>query len=859
MSAKRKEDKQTLVLIDGNSLLNRAFFATPVFTTKEGLPTNGVFGFLKLLMKITSDIDPEYLIVTFDLHAPTFRHNMFDGYKAGRKPMPDELRVQVPVLKECLNKMSIRYCEMEGFEADDLIGTFSKKFDVRSIIYTGDRDAYQLVSENTEVYFTKRGVSDILELNNENFKEITGLTPIQIIDLKSLMGDKSDNIPGVAGIGEKSAVNLLQKYYSLENIYRHIDEISGAAYKKLTEGKEQAFLSKTLATINTAVPYDISLSDCVCPKSYSYDVKQKFAELEFKTFLNMNIFEEEKIDEAIKEDDAVAQLKVFSGGELSDFYGEISKQKTVYLLFDGSLRVYFGDTEYVFPIKENFFEEGYYFEELSAILTEVFKVFKGTVVTYKSKDLMHKLDEMGVSFSVKFEDVSLMKYLVDYTGKDDELDYVLTYYGMPLDKKAFSLYKVFSEYSKKLKEEEQIDLYYKMELPLIEVLYSMEREGVCVNESMFPLFDEKYESELALLTQQIYQEVGEVFNINSPSQLGTVLFEKMRLPGGKKGKNGKYSTSAEVLEKLEDDYEVVKKVLRFRQIQKLKSTYIEGLKPLVQNGKVHTTYNQVITATGRLSSLNPNVQNIPVRNSEGKELRKLFVASEANVLLDADYSQIELRLLAHFSGCKELIEAYNNDEDIHALTASQVFNVPLSEMTSEIRRQAKAVNFGIIYGISAFGLAKDLNISVPKAQDYINAYFKRYSAVKEYMDSNVSNAKKDGFITTLSGRKRVINELRSSNFNVRAFGERAAMNMPLQGSSADIIKIAMINVYNRLKEGNFRAKLILQVHDELVIDCPKEESEAVAEILKYEMENAVKLNVPLTVEVNTGNNWFEAK
>lgn len=855
------KNKETLVLIDGNSLLNRAFYATPVFMTRDGVPTNGILGFIKLMLKIIKDIKPEYMVVTFDLHAPTFRHLMYDGYKAGRKKMPDELRVQVPILKECLSAMKICICEKEGFEADDLIGTLSKKFNVHSIIYTGDRDSYQLVSETTDVYYTKRGVSDILHLTVKNFTEITELIPRQIIDLKSLMGDKSDNIPGVTGVGEKSAMELIKTYDNLDNIYSHIDEIKGALNKKLNACKEQAFMSKTLATIKVDVPLDMSLADCTVPNKFSAEVRQKFVELEFKTLLSMDIFDDvtdDKKTESIT--DEKIEIKIFSEDEdLNEFYESLDGADIISADFEKELRLYFYNTEYVFPVKENFFDVGFMADSLSELLKRVFSNSDRKLIVYKSKELRHKLSLFSVDFIAETEDVSLMKYLVEYTGKDEELEFILDYYRLAQDKKAYGLYKVYQIYKDKISEENALHLYRDIERPLSKILYDMENNGVCIAEDKIPAFEKKYNDELSELSKEIYSLAGETFNINSPSQLGVVLFEKLNLENGKKGKNGRYSTNVEVLEKLAPDNEIVRLVLRYRQIQKLKSTYIDGIKTLILNGKIHTTYNQTITATGRLSSINPNIQNIPVRNSEGRELRKLFVASEGNILIDADYSQIELRLLAHFSGCKELIEAYNNDEDIHSLTASQVFNVPIENVTPEMRRNAKAVNFGIIYGISSFGLAKDLNISVSNAQNYINKYFESYSDVKEYMEENVAKAKQHGYITTFTGRKRVINELKSSNYNVRSFGERAAMNMPLQGSSADIIKIAMINVYNRLKNEGLKAKLILQVHDELVIDCPLNEKEEVAEILKYEMENAVKLLVPLTVEVNFGQNWFEAK
>lgn len=853
-----KRDK--MILIDGNSLLNRAFFATPVFTTRSGLPTNGVFGFIKLTTKIISDLKPKYMVVAFDLHAPTFRHLMYDSYKAGRKGMPEELRVQVPVLKDCLSLMNIKICELEGYEADDIIGTLSRKFNVHSIIYTGDRDSYQLVNENTDVYFTKRGVTDLLQLTSENFSSETGLSPSQIIDLKSLMGDQSDNIPGVPGIGEKTAKELLANYHDLDNVYAHLDEITGATNKKLTNGRESAFMSKKLATIDVNVPIAVSLDDCRVPEKFSLQVKHKFEELEFKTFLGMDLFvaqSETNVDNVVN--DEIDAIIYKNTDERDSFYDRIEQTEIIYVVLKDALYLFVDGREHIFPIKKNLLETGFFIEDFAPLFKLLFGDARKTVVTYGAKELMHEVNFAVSDFSAHFEDVSLMRYLVDSTDKEEDIDDLIAFEHLPKDKKAYSLSRLYSLYSKRMEEENCLSLYREIELPLTEVLYSMEEEGVCVEESVIHALSSKYDKELKDLSAAIFEMAGETFNINSPAQLGSILFDKMKLKGGKKGRNGKYSTGAEVLEKLAPESEFVRLVLRYRQVQKLKSTYLDGMFPLIVDGKIHTTYTQTVTSTGRLSSVNPNLQNIPVRTSEGRELRKLFVASKGNVLLDADYSQIELRLLAHFSGCKELIQAYNEGQDIHALTASQVFDIPLKDVTPENRRRAKAINFGILYGMSAFGLSQKIGSGVSEAKEYIDRYFERYSDVKKYMEENVEKAKKDGYTTTFTGRKRIINELKSSNYAVRSFGERAAMNMPLQGSSADVIKIAMIHVYRKLKEKGLRAKLILQVHDELIIDCPLEEKEVASSILKEEMENAVKFRVPLVAEVCSGNNWYEAK
>ncbi len=859
---------EKFVLIDGNSLLNRAYYATPLFTTKNGLPTNGVFGFVKLMLKIISDKKPSYFAVAFDLHAPTFRHQMYDEYKAGRKPMPDDLAAQFPVLKEVLKIMKVKVLELKGYEADDLLGTVAKRFNVQTFIYTGDRDSYQLVDDTTSVCFTRKGVSDILELNAQNFKDETQLVPSQIIDLKALMGDKSDNIPGVAGVGEKSAMSLLSQYFDLDGVYAHIDEIGGALQKKLINDKEKAYFSKSLATIDTNVPIDVSLEECLLKTPFAYTLREKFAELEFKSLLGMNIYEE--FNEAEH-----AQTNAWKDPE--EIY-PVSTQEAITLLqntpydciaCDLTLKEFrfapfeeakgTSNTEYVLPIKESLLDAGVFESDLYPLFRLIFEG-KNKVIVYNTKELMRRLSQMDIAFSAPFEDVAILKCLSDGLGNSDSLNFCLNQNSIPEANRASGLAYLYNLYYESLSKEEK-ELYRKVELPLVNVLYDMEKQGVRINEGALMEFSSRYNSELAQITKRIYELAGEEFNVNSTQQLGKILFEKLKIGHGvKKNKDSKnYKTTAEELEKYADESEIVRQLLRYRKVQKINSTYIEGFKPLIVKGKVHTTYNQSLTATGRLSSMNPNLQNIPVRTEEGRELRKLFIASEGNVLIDADYSQIELRLLAHFSGCKELIKAYCEGGDIHALTASQVFNTPLEKVTPQLRRAAKAVNFGIIYGISAFGLSNDLNIGAKRAKEYIDKYFETYSDVKEYMNKNVETATRDGFVKTLLGRRRVINELKASNYNVRSFGERAAMNMPLQGSSADIIKIAMINVAEKLKTGGYKATLVLQVHDELIIDCPKEEAKEVAQLLKTEMENAVSLSVPLTVEVGVGDNWYETK
>ncbi len=862
---------EKLILIDGNSLLNRAFYATPVFTTKDGTPTNGVFGFIKLLLKIISDKKPTHAVVAFDVHAPTFRHKEYSEYKAGRKPMPQELAVQMPILKDVLRAMGVCICEQAGYEADDIIGTLAKRFSLQTLVYTGDRDAYQLVDESTTVCYTKRGVSDLLELTSENFQDEIGLTPSQIIDLKALMGDKSDNIPGVAGVGEKSAYGLLKDYNDLDGVYAHIDAIKGALQQKLIANKETAFFSKFLATILTTAPIDLRLEDCILRKPFPHALKERFVELEFKSLLSMPIFADETeagpqvsaLIEPVSTQVTVSWamdfapiLASFEGKEIG-FY---RSQKGVHVyLRQPKKEIESECIEYYLPIRTSLLDIGFFEPELYPFFEQIFSE-KYTVYTYNAKEVLHDLYRAGIHSTAKMEDVSILKCLSDGLSNSDGLDYCLQYHSLPVEHRAYGVYRLYQIYFESLTEQEK-NLYRDIELPLLRVLFEMEREGVCVNETILQELSVKYNDELKQLTAKIHELAGEVFNINSTQQLGKILFDKLAIGSGmKKAKTTKsYKTTAEELEKYANEHEIIRLILRYRQVQKLSSTYIEGFKPLIKNGKVHTTYSQINTTTGRLSSAAPNLQNIPVRSDEGKELRKLFAACEGNVLLDADYSQIELRLLAHFSGCKELIQAYNKGLDIHAITASQVFGVPLEKVTKEMRRNAKAVNFGIIYGISAFGLSKDLGISARQAQEYIDRYFASYSSVQDYMNRNVESAKEKGYTITLLGRRRVINELKSSNFNVRSFGERAAMNMPLQGSSADIIKLAMLGVSRRLKDGGYKARLVLQVHDELLIDCPISEQAEVSEILKEEMENAVSLSVPLTVEVGVGKTWFDAK
>ncbi len=845
-------DRKKFILIDGNSLLNRAYYAMSVFTTKDGLPTNGIFGFVKLVLKILDEQKPEYLAVAFDLHAPTFRHKLYPEYKGTRRPMPEELVVQVPVLKDLLSAMRIRTVELEGYEADDLLGTLSRRFDgVECFIYTGDRDAYQLVREGVNVCFTRRGVSDIDLLTAENFREKTGLTPEQIIEEKAIMGDASDNIPGVKGVGPKGALTLLQSYGTLDGVYEHLGEIPAGLRQKLTASEASARLSRTLATIDTDVPIDVTLESCRCRLPFPEAAREFFARLEFRSLVNAAYFPEERKATICAKEVSVPEALRELPTE-GDFSVCLDKNEC---------HIWAGETEYIFRLRDNFLMPGLFFGELRPLFEALFRGNRRALVPDK-KALSHRLDELKLSIECPCEDVSLLRYLADSNvrpsgplefGKD---------FALPAENCAYGVKLAYEEARRKTDGTPEERLYRELELPLEDVLLDMERTGVRVDTDMFPEFSEKFNRELNDLSARIFELAGvDSFNLNSPFQLSEVLFEKLGYDarGVKRNQRGGYSTSAEVLERLAEKYEIARLILRYREIQKLQSTYIDGIRPLVTGGVVHTTYNQTMTTTGRLSSANPNLQNIPVRTEAGKELRKLFLAREGNLLVDADYSQIELRLLAHCSECKALIQAYNEGADIHAATASRVFGVPLGEVTPALRRRAKTINFGIIYGMSAFGLAKDLGCSTPEAQETINRYFASYPEVKEYMDENVRFAKENGFVKTIFGRKRFIPEIRSSNYNIRSFGERAAMNMPLQGSAADIIKIAMLNVARRIDRDGANAKMVLQVHDELILDVPAGECDAAAKLLKEEMERAAELRVPLIAEVSVGRSWYDAK
>lgn len=857
---------EKLVLIDGNSLINRAFYAMPLLSTKEGIYTNAVYGFMNMFFKMLGDVKPTKIAVAFDVHAPTFRHDMYKEYKGTRKPMPEELRPQIPLLKETLKLMGVFTIEKAGLEADDLIGTIAKSTNVKTIIFTGDKDSFQLVDENTEVHFTRKGISETEIYDYKNFKEKTGITPLQIIDLKALMGDSSDNIPGIAGVGEKTAISLIQTYGGVDGLYQHTDLLKGKLKEKIENGKDSAYLSRELATINTACSVEFDINDMNFSLPLGEEVKKRFISLEFKSlYLKSELYE--NADAAKKEIDSYEKTDVkkiyATEAETSDYKTLFSDATLLSFVYaEDSLSLSDGKIEYILPVKRTLFDEGFNLSEAIERIKPIFSEQRKLVV-YDKKQLKHSLkNEHNLCLTAPCEDLSIIKYLVDYTGKSETLAEVFIEYGSDEKIPAAAQLSIYERLNSKLDEEGMRELYEKVELPLSDVLFDMEETGFKVDYRALDETSKKFRSFLSETEASIRELTDEPdLNVNSPKQLGDALFVKLKIGKGKKTKSG-YSTTADILEELEDAHPVVPLILKYRRIQKLQSTYVEGFKPLIdrETGLIKTSFNQTVTSTGRLSSKEPNLQNIPVRDEESKELRKFFVPrSPDRILISADYSQIELRLLAAFSNCPSLIRAFNRGDDVHAETAAKVFGVSLKDVTPEMRRSAKAVNFGIIYGISEYGLAKNIKTNAATAREYISAYFREYPEVKEYMTANVEKARLNGYAVTLLGRRRYIRELTASNRNLQQFGERAAMNMPLQGSAADIIKLAMIGVYERLKREGLKSRLILQIHDELIIDAYKNEREAVEKILTEEMSGAAKLSVPLTVSLGAGETWYDAK
>lgn len=861
-----------LLILDSNSLMNRAFYALPPLTNSEGVHTNAIYGFTNMLLKMKGDINPDYIVAAFDKKAPTFRHKEYDDYKAGRKKMPEELAEQFPIIKEMLKLLGIKIYEIEGFEADDIIGTTAKlaaKEGMEVFIVTGDKDALQLADNNINVIITKKGVSETAQYNKEQFIEEFGVTPTQFIDVKGLMGDKSDNIPGVPGVGEKTAYKLIKEYGSVEGVLNNIDSISGKKLKENLETySEQAIFSKKLATIMVEVPLDNIIEDIKSVEEMNKSgLKELLIKLQMKSSLAKFIGEEDETKEINYE-------VINSQEQLSKFLKDNKTYYIAYSIFESPLNsnrklkaLYFGNNNSTTIV--NFDELIKNDEEKTvSILKEFFENKDKIKVIHDGKALIKALNKVSIKINGFEFDTAIASYIIDSSkGQYPLSDVIMTYLGDEIKKgedelkygAAYieTLYKILVD---KIKEEKMEELYYNVEHPLIYVLASMEDEGFEVDETILDELAVKFKKEIDIVQKEIYEMADIEFNINSPKQLGKILFEKLDLPVIKKTKTG-YSTNADVLEKLRDKHPIIDKITYYRQISKINSTYVEGVKPLIDiDGAIHSTFNQTVTTTGRLSSTEPNLQNIPIRYEMGREIRKIFITkNKTDKLLSADYSQIELRVLAHISGDENMINAFKHHSDIHTKTAAEVFNVDIDKVTPLMRSRAKAVNFGIVYGISDFSLAQDLGITRKEAAEYMSIYFDRYPKIKEYLESVVEYAKKTGYVTTILNRKRFIPEIKASNKIVKALGERLAMNAPIQGSAADIIKIAMINVFNRLNKENLKSTLILQVHDELIVNVVEEEINIVENIVKEEMENVFKLSVPLDVDINFGDTWYNTK
>ena len=869
---------EKIVLIDGHSILNRAFYGVPDLTNADGLHTNAVYGFLNIMFKILDQEKPEYLTVAFDVHAPTFRHEMFEEYKGTRKPMAEELRQQVPVIKEVLQAMGIKIVEKAGLEADDILGTISRMSERRGLevsVISGDRDLLQLATEHVKIRIpkTKKGQTEIEDYYAEDVLNAYQVTPTEFIDLKALMGDTSDNIPGLPGVGEKTATKIITEYHSIENAHEHASELKPPrASKAIIEHWDLAVLSKTLATIKLDAEIDYEFADAKLGNLYTDEAYVYFQKLQFKNLLGR--FETSELSNKIE--DAFETItnkekaeQIFIDAAKVERVGiALCKNTEDVLPLFADLAEFAGialccSDEHVYYIKTGNDISSAWLKEQTVQLVEK----NECCIFFDVKNAMGELGSLPVSHCF---DGTIAAYLLnplksDYTGEDvarERLN-LLIEDKLPDDSKAcyeaYTGWKAAPILQEQLKENNMWKLFVDVEMPLVETLYDMEQCGVRVEADELKAYGEKLGVRIHELEQEIYEEADEIFNINSPKQLGVILFEKMGLQGGRKTKTG-YSTAADVLEKLAPEYPIVAKILEYRQMAKLKSTYADGLAGFIQaDGRIHGKFHQTITATGRLSSAEPNLQNIPVRMELGRLIRKVFIPEDGFVFVDADYSQIELRILAHCSGDDMLINAYRQAQDIHRITASQVFHVPFDEVTDLQRRNAKAVNFGIVYGISSFGLSQDLSISRKEAAEYIEQYFLTYPGIKTFLDNTVASAREHGYVETLFGRRRPMPELKSSNYMQRSFGERVAMNAPIQGTAADIIKVAMIGVSRRLKEKQMKSRLVLQVHDELLIETYIPELEQVEEILKEEMERAADLKVPLLVDMHTGNNWYEAK
>ena len=838
------------VIIDGNSLINRAFYALPPLRSSDGKNYNAIYGFVNILSKLMLEGKPEYLCVAFDAGRKTFRNDLYADYKATRKGMPEDLAFQLPLLKEVLQKMNICILEKLGIEADDIIGTMSKQFkDVQNIIVTGDRDCLQLINDNTEVWLTKHGLSEIVVMNKETFPQEWNMQPSQIIDLKALMGDSSDNIPGVPGIGEKTAVTLLQEYKTVDNIYKNIDNITGKLQTKLIEGKDLCYLSYDLATIRTNTDIAATKEQVKVTFPWNNEVLEIFKKYEFRSlirrselFSDVEQAEELKVYESENKGIEFAKLRqVLEQNQDKNLIGFSVDENTVQFAFDEK-------TNYTVDLL------GFSRDLVVSEFREMFQNPKNTILVYNLK-LVYKIsDALQIDLKATFYDVPLAVYLINSNIKEDKPEPMLAFLDLPLNHLATGLISGWEFAKSGIESRKLTKLYNEIELPLVRVLYEMEKEGITINMDILNQLEPKYKAEIEEIRKKVCQLAGEDFNLNSPKQLATILFDKLHLPDSN---NRKHSTNVDVLESLRGQHPIIEEILRYRTISKLNSTYIEGMRQYIKpDGKIHTQFNQTTTVTGRLSSNEPNLQNIPVRTEEGREIRKMFIASKGCQLISADYSQIELRLLAHYSNDPVLVDAYKTGKDIHAITASQIFGVDLKDVTSQMRRSAKAVNFGIIYGISPYGLAQNLGISTLQAKNYIDKYFQTYPTIRRFLDSSVEEYRTTNKVTTLFGRIRNFENVVPKSRDAK-FSERAAMNMPLHGTASDIIKIAMLRVYDELKKQNLQAKIVLQIHDELILDVPENEVDKVREIVRDKMENVVQLRVPLPVEIDVGKSWFE--
>ena len=889
---------ENLVLIDGNSILNRAFYgtmATKMLMTEDGTYTNAIYGFLNIMFKIIEDIKPEYMVVTFDLKAPTYRHKLYSEYKANRKGMPNELASQMPILKEILKAMNVKVIEKEGYEADDIIGTLAKwgqRKNLEVTILTGDRDSFQLIDEHIKVRIphTTQGKTETEDFNVEKVLEKYGLPPKSLIEIKGLAGDASDNIPGVPGVGEKTAITLIKDYKNIEGVYKHIDKLKGKLKEKMQQNEKQAYLSRTLGTINTKAPIEKKLSDMKIVEWDKQKVVEIFTRLKLNRFIERFGLEKQQVEsqtldiqcEEITEENILTLQKEIEDSK-KIYYYIIEKQEEGYGILNKAIEgitIYSEKEDKVYLVKD---------------MTKLKNIFENKDIVkigYKQKKDYILLKQIGIQTKNLMFDIEIAGYLLNSNINKYTLEYLSEEY-LKLDvttylkntepeqkqltlfeqyenqentisKKnyiyAYLIYKLYSILTSKMEETDTLQLFNQIEMPLIEVLADMQYQGINVDKKKLLEFGDELKTRLNELTKEIYELAGEEFNINSPKQLGEVLFEKLKLPMAKKNKTG-YSTGVEILEKLKTTHPIIEKLLEYRQIGRLNSTYVEGLVPYINNKthKIHSSFHQTVTATGRISSTDPNLQNIPTRYELGKNLRKVFKPGRGKIFIDADYSQIELRVLAHISNDEHMIEAFNHDEDIHKQVASKVFNVPIENVTKEQRSRAKAVNFGIVYGITDFGLAEQIGISRKEAKKYIEQYLEKYQGIKQFMEEIVEKAKKENYVETLFHRRRYVPEINSNNYMVRQFGNRIAMNTPIQGTAADIMKLAMINIYNRLNEKNLESKIILQVHDELLIEAKPEEKQEVEEILKQEMENVISLKVPLKIDIEEGKSLYDAK